>query len=39
MLNQMMLGISRKTETEMSNLLSFGVLSPECGQEGLQEVV
>lgn len=39
MLNQMMLGISRKTEMKMSNLLSFGVLSPEHGQEGLQEVV
>lgn len=39
MLNQMMLGISRKTERKMSNLLSIGVLSPERGQEGLQEVV
>lgn len=39
MLNQMMLEISRKTEMKMSNLLSFGVLSPERGQEGLREVV
>lgn len=38
-LNQMMLVVSRKTGVKMSNLFSFGVLSPGRGQQGLQEVV